>query len=111
MFVDPEHDQDEFGCHTCENDAGEDTGNARHNDDETAERLALRLTPGTTWVSHILQRLTLALVTDPAVRGGIDRAAGHYAARNDAFAAALEARLLEAKRKKLKLKKEAKKKR
>lgn len=61
-------------------------------DDETADRLALRLTPGTTWVSHILQRLTLALVTDPEVREGIDRAAAHYAERNDAFAAALAAR-------------------
>jgi len=61
-------------------------------DDETADRLAVRLTPGTTWVSHILQRLTLALVTDPAVRAGIERAAEHYAARNAAFAAALTAR-------------------
>ena len=26
-------------------------------DPETAERLALRLSPGTTWVSHLLQRL------------------------------------------------------
>ncbi|RWR15806.1 transcriptional regulator PtsJ, partial [Microbacterium enclense] len=56
------------------------------------ERLALRLTPGTTWVSHILQRLTLALVTDPEVRAAIERAAEHYAARNDAVAAALAAR-------------------
>ncbi|MGC0370852.1 aminotransferase class I/II-fold pyridoxal phosphate-dependent enzyme [Microbacterium sp. SLBN-111] len=60
-------------------------------DDETADRLALRLTPGTTWVSHILQRLTLALVTDPEVRKRIDAAATHYAARNDAFAASLAA--------------------
>jgi DNA-binding transcriptional MocR family regulator len=58
-------------------------------DDETADRLALRLTPGTTWVSHILQRLTLALVTDPDVRTGIDRAGTHYAERNAAFAVAL----------------------
>ncbi|WP_022879088.1 aminotransferase class I/II-fold pyridoxal phosphate-dependent enzyme [Microbacterium sp. B19] len=61
-------------------------------DDETADRLALRLTPGTTWVSHILQRLTLALVTDPEVRKRIDAAATHYAERNDAFAAALATR-------------------
>ena len=33
-------------------------------DPRTAERLAMRLTPGTTWVSHLLQRLTHALVTD-----------------------------------------------
>jgi DNA-binding transcriptional MocR family regulator len=58
-------------------------------DPETAERLAMRLTPGTTWVSHLLQRLALALVTDPAVRADIARASEHYAARNDAFAARL----------------------
>jgi DNA-binding transcriptional MocR family regulator len=55
-------------------------------DPETAERLARRLTPGTTWVSHILQRLALALVTDPAVLAGIDRAGLHYADRNATFA-------------------------
>lgn len=65
-------------------------------DDETADRLALRLTPGTTWVSHILQRLTLALVTDPHVRARIEAAAAHYAKRNDAFAAALATRGLPA---------------
>ncbi|MDT0118143.1 aminotransferase class I/II-fold pyridoxal phosphate-dependent enzyme [Microbacterium sp. PRF11] len=58
-------------------------------DADTADGLAVRLTPGTTWVSHILQRLTLALVTDPAVRADIEGAAEHYAARNAAFAAAL----------------------
>ena len=35
-------------------------------DPETADRLAMRLSPGTTWVSHLLQRLVLALVTDRA---------------------------------------------
>lgn len=55
-------------------------------DGETADRLALRLTPGTTWVSHILQRLALALLTDDGVRAGIDAAARHYAERNAAFA-------------------------
>ena len=60
-------------------------------DPETAERLAMRLTPGTTWVSHLLQRLTLALVTDPEVASSIARARTHYAARNDAFAARLTA--------------------
>jgi DNA-binding transcriptional MocR family regulator len=60
-------------------------------DPETAERLARRLTPGTTWVSHLLQRLVLALVTDPAVAEGIARAGERYAARNDAFAARLTA--------------------
>lgn len=55
-------------------------------DPETAERLAMRLTPGTTWVSHLLQRLTLALVSDPAVAARIAEAGARYAARNDAFA-------------------------
>ncbi len=58
-------------------------------DPETAERLAMRLSPGTTWVSHLLQRLTLALVTNPAVVASISRAGDHYAARNAAFAARL----------------------
>jgi DNA-binding transcriptional MocR family regulator len=61
-------------------------------DPDTADGLAVRLTPGTTWVSHILQRMTLALVTDDAVRAGIEAAAEHYAARNAAFAAALTER-------------------
>lgn len=58
-------------------------------DPETAERLALRLSPGTTWVSHLLQRLTHALVTDPDVQRGIRDAAAHYATRNAAFAGRL----------------------
>ena len=55
-------------------------------DPDTAERLAMRLSPGTIWVSHLLQRLTHALVTDDATRTGIQTAAAHYAARNAAFA-------------------------
>lgn len=58
-------------------------------DAETAERLAMRLSPGTTWVSHLLQRLTHSLVADAGARGRIRAASDHYAARNDAFAAAL----------------------
>lgn len=61
-------------------------------DPDTADGLAVRLTPGTTWVSHILQRLTLALVTDDAVRADIEAAARHYADRNAAFARALTER-------------------
>lgn len=60
-------------------------------DPDTAERLAMRLTPGTTWVSHLLQRLALALVTDPDVVAGIEAAGAHYAARNHAFATRLTA--------------------
>jgi DNA-binding transcriptional MocR family regulator len=60
-------------------------------DPETAQRLAMRLTPGTTWVSHLLQRLTHALVTDPDARDRVDAAAEHYAVRNAAFAELLSA--------------------
>lgn len=60
-------------------------------DPETADRLAMRLTPGTTWVSHLLQRLVHALATDPAVAHGIRTAGEHYAARNAEFAALLTA--------------------
>jgi len=55
-------------------------------DSETADQLAMRLSSGTTWVSHLLQRLTLALVSDPEVVAGIRRAGEHYARRNAAFA-------------------------
>lgn len=55
-------------------------------DPDTADRLAMRLSPGTIWVSHLLQRLTHALVTDEATRAGIRAAATHYATRNMAFA-------------------------
>ena len=58
-------------------------------DPETAERLARRLSPGSTWVSHLLQRLVLALVSDDTVLAGVERAARHYRARNDRFAAEL----------------------
>lgn len=61
-------------------------------DPTTAERLAMRLSPGTTWVSHLLQRLAHAQLTDADVRARIARAAEHYAARNAAFTEALAAR-------------------
>lgn len=60
-------------------------------DPETAERLAMRLSPGTTWVSHLLQRLTLAQLTDEDVTAQIAAAAAHYAARNEAFSERLRA--------------------
>ncbi|KAA9135211.1 aminotransferase class I/II-fold pyridoxal phosphate-dependent enzyme [Microbacterium caowuchunii] len=60
-------------------------------DPYTADRLAMRLSPGTTWVSHLLQRLAFSLITDPEVREGITRAGAHYAERNDSFAARLRA--------------------
>ncbi|NUU05590.1 aminotransferase class I/II-fold pyridoxal phosphate-dependent enzyme [Leifsonia sp. C5G2] len=61
-------------------------------DPETAERLAFRLSPGTTWVSHILQRLVLAQLTDDDVLGRVADAGRYYADRNAAFAARLTER-------------------
>lgn len=58
-------------------------------DATTAERLAMRLSPGTTWVSHLLQRLTLTQLTDESVLSQIADAREHYAARNAAFASRL----------------------
>ena len=60
-------------------------------DAETADRLAMRLSPGTTWVSHLLQRLALTQLTDDAVMGEVAAAAAHYAERNAAFAERLRA--------------------
>ena len=60
-------------------------------DPETAGRLAQRLSPGTTWVSHLLQRITHAVMTDPDALALIERAGAHYAARNAAFADRLTA--------------------
>ncbi len=61
-------------------------------DPTTAERLAMRLNPGTTWVSHLLQRLAHAQLADPGIRQQISDAAAHYAERNAAFIAELAAR-------------------
>ncbi len=60
-------------------------------DPETADRLAMRLSPGTTWVSHLLQRLVAALLGDPGTVERIARAGAHYASRNAAFATRLAA--------------------
>lgn len=61
-------------------------------DPETADRLAMRLSPGTTWVSHLLQRLALGMLTDDDARATIRSAGAHYAERNRSFAALLRAR-------------------
>lgn len=55
-------------------------------DAETADRLGMRLSPGTTWVSHLLQRLALTQLTDASVMAEVADAASHYAERNTAFA-------------------------
>lgn len=60
-------------------------------DPETAARLALRLSPGTTWVSHLLQRLAHGVLADDAARALIERAGEHYSARNAQAAALLTA--------------------
>lgn len=60
-------------------------------DPDTAGRLALRLSPGTTWVSHLLQRITHAVMAAPESLELIHRAGAHYAERNAAFAARLTA--------------------
>ena len=60
-------------------------------DPETAGRLALRLSPGTTWVSHLLQRLAHALLADGDVRTAIAGAGARYARRNAQFAERLTA--------------------
>ncbi|AXK46650.1 aminotransferase class I/II-fold pyridoxal phosphate-dependent enzyme [Brachybacterium saurashtrense] len=58
-------------------------------DPETARRLALRLSPGTTWVSHLLQRLAHGVLREDGARELIERAGAHYAARGAAFAEAM----------------------
>ncbi|TFH71909.1 aminotransferase class I/II-fold pyridoxal phosphate-dependent enzyme [Cellulomonas sp. HD19AZ1] len=65
-------------------------------DPETAERLAARLGPGTTWVSHLLQRTAAALLTDPATHDLLARARDRYAHRNAAFVDLLASRGLAA---------------
>lgn len=60
-------------------------------DPDTAGRLAQRLSPGTTWVSHLLQRITHAVMRDPDSLALIGRAGAHYAERNASFAARLTA--------------------
>ncbi len=65
-------------------------------DPDTADRLGLRLSPGTTWVSHLLQRLAHAQLADPDARERIRSAGEHYAARNADFARSLTERGLPA---------------
>ncbi|WP_181408871.1 aminotransferase class I/II-fold pyridoxal phosphate-dependent enzyme [Schumannella soli] len=51
-------------------------------DPASGERLASRLSGGTTWVSHLLQRLAASLATDAGVRWQVAAAREHYRARN-----------------------------
>lgn len=61
-------------------------------DDRTAGRLGARLSPGTTWVSHLLQRTAAGLLTDAGVRARMSAAREHYARQNRAFVQLLAGR-------------------
>ena len=65
-------------------------------DPVTAERLALRLSPGTMWVSHVMQQLAAAMLRDEEVHRLIATAGARYVARNRSFVALLAARGVEA---------------
>jgi len=60
-------------------------------DTQTAQRLQLRLAPGTGWVSHLLQDVVGACLASPAVTRRIAGARADYARRRDALRAALAA--------------------
>ncbi|MFC0672460.1 aminotransferase class I/II-fold pyridoxal phosphate-dependent enzyme [Brachybacterium hainanense] len=64
-------------------------------DPRTAQRLSLRLGAGTTWVSHLLQRIGHAVLRDPAARELIEEAGALYARRNAEFARLLGAQGIE----------------
>jgi DNA-binding transcriptional MocR family regulator len=61
-------------------------------DPVTAARVRDRLQAGPGWVSWLLQRLTLHLLTDPSHPATVITAAATYARRREALAAALEQR-------------------
>jgi DNA-binding transcriptional MocR family regulator len=61
-------------------------------DEMTMSRVMSRQALGVRWVSHLLQRLALALWADPANGRRFARAAALYAARRQALRAALAAR-------------------
>ena len=54
-------------------------------DTETAERLAARISGGITWVSHHMQRIAFAMLSDPATQELITEARTHYRTQNAAF--------------------------
>jgi DNA-binding transcriptional MocR family regulator len=58
-------------------------------DPATAARLETRLGFGPTWISHLLQQLTYALLTDPATSGLLDAAKRAYADRAASLSRAL----------------------
>ncbi|MEE8247394.1 MAG: aminotransferase class I/II-fold pyridoxal phosphate-dependent enzyme [Alphaproteobacteria bacterium] len=58
-------------------------------DDHTMARVQDRLIVGERWVSHLLQRIAYALLSDPGVRRHLRRAAATYTRRREALLGAL----------------------
>jgi len=58
-------------------------------DADTAARLRIRLAPGMTWVSHILQGVVAGCLASEQVQRQVDAARAAYAARRDALYTAL----------------------
>jgi len=60
-------------------------------DEQTAQRLRLRLAPGTNWVSHLLQDAVHGCLSSPEVAVQLNHARDDYARRRALLAAALSA--------------------
>ena len=58
-------------------------------DEQTSQRLRLRLAPGTNWVSHLLQDVVSACLSSPEVSAQIVQARADYARRRDSLTMAL----------------------
>ncbi|MCE9594259.1 MAG: aminotransferase class I/II-fold pyridoxal phosphate-dependent enzyme [Planctomycetes bacterium] len=58
-------------------------------DDETMRRVEARQRVGERWVSHVLQRIAVELLSDASVRRGLRKAADTYVERREALLAAL----------------------
>ncbi|GKS77394.1 transcriptional regulator PtsJ [Acidovorax sp. SUPP950] len=58
-------------------------------DEQTAQRLRLRLAPGTNWVSHLLQDAVVACLSSPDVANKLAQARKDYARRRKLLEAAL----------------------
>lgn len=60
-------------------------------DEQTAQRLRLRLAPGTNWISHLLQDAVVACLSSPDVATQLAQAREDYARRRALLTAALSA--------------------
>jgi DNA-binding transcriptional MocR family regulator len=58
-------------------------------DEVTTGRVLARQSAGTGWVSHILQRLTAAVLSDPATQGILEKASQSYRTRREELIGAL----------------------